>query len=36
MMFDKEIAPIQTPVRIAKTKLVYANMQLEKSSLVMR
>ena len=34
MMFEREIAPIQTPVRIANTKLVKANMHDEKSSLV--
>ena len=36
MMFESEIAPMQTPVRMAKIKLVQANMQEEKSSLVMR
>ena len=34
MMFESEIAPIQTPVKMAKTKLVQANIQEEKSSLV--
>ena len=34
MIFEREIAPIQTPVRMAKTKLVQANKQEEKSSLV--
>ena len=34
IMFEREIAPIQTPVRMAKTKLVKAKMHDEKSSLV--